>query len=243
MTEDRLKHIWNLINDPTEILGSSGHTRDSLIRSRSGSVQEKVRILFRNDLILKTVGTLAFLADLLLYRDNQGVIFICLGGLFLQAIMFTLEVNLLHQFKKASDYSRSTRDSLSGLVTFLKRKSPLFGITIAASQITFFSSGVLLYYYLVYGQVKSMTLLTFFVFSVLLGIWTISSYLRIQSQTKFHINNLTAFLGDLNENTLEVVFNAIEKERKQDELIKVLVSLLLIFGFVALLAVLKSVLA
>ncbi len=243
MTQDKLKHIWNLINDQTEISGSSGHTRDSLIRSRSGSVQEKVRRLFRNDLILNTVGALAFMADLLLYRDNQGVIFICLGGLFLQAIMFTLEVNLLQQFKKASDISRSTRDSLSGLVTFLKRKSPLFGITIAASQITFFSSGVLLYYYLVYGQVKPMTLLTFFVFSVLVGIGTLSAYLRIQSQMKFQIRNLIACLGDLNENTLEFVLDVIEKERKQDEFIRVLVSFLLIFVFVALLAVLKSVLA
>jgi lipid-A-disaccharide synthase-like uncharacterized protein len=242
MKEDTLKHIWNAINNQADIPGSSHISLDYLIKSRSGSIQDKTRILLRNDLILKAASSLAFIVALFLYRDHSNVIYICLAGLLFQAIMVAVEVKLLQQFTRVSDHSLTTRDNLSGQMAFLKRKAPLFSITIAASQITLFTPGVLLYYFLAYGQVKPMIPLTFFVFSVLVGIGTLFTYLRIQSQLKFHIRHLAACLSDLNESTLEFVSNLIEKERKQDYLIKGLVALLLIFGFVALLTVLKSIL-
>ncbi len=242
MKEDTLKHIWNTINYEVETSGSSHISADHKIKSRAGSIQDKTRLLLRNDLILKAASSLAFIVALFLYRSHSDVINICLAGLLFQAIIVAVEVKLFQQFTKASDYSLTTRDNLSGQMTFLKRKAPLFSITIAASQITLFTSGLLLYYFLAYGQVKPMIPLTFFVFSVLVAIGTIFTYLRIQSQLKFYIRHLAACLSDLNESTLEFVSNLIEKERKQDYLIRGLVALLFIFGFVILLVVLKSIL-
>ena len=242
MKEDTLKHIWNVINNEADTPRFSHNSEDHSIKSRAGSIQDKTKGLLRSDLILKAASSLAFIVALFLYRDHSDVIQICLAGLLFQAIIVAVEVKLLQQFTKVSDYSLTTRDNLSGQMTFLKRKAPLFSITIAASQITLFTPGVLLYYFLAYGQVKPMIPLTFFVFSVLVAIGTILSYLRIQSQLKFHIRHLAACLSDLNESTLEFISNVIEKERKQDYLIKGLVALLLIFGFVLLLAVLKSIL-
>ena len=242
MKEDALKQIWNMINKQADFSGPVNTSADHSKKSRSGSIQNKARVLLRNDLILKAVSALAFVLDLFLYRDHTNVKYICLAGLLFLSIMLAVELRLTGKFNRVSDHSLSTRDNLSGLMAFLKRKAPLFGITIASSHITFFTPGVLLYYFLAYGQAKPMIPLTFFVFSVLVGISTLFSYMGIQSQLKFHIKHIAACLADLNENSLEFVSNLIEKERKQDELIKVLVALLLIFGFVALLAVLKSIL-
>lgn len=242
MKEDSLKHIWNLIDKQVDFPGFPHESRDHSKQSRSESIQDKARILLRNDLILKAVGSLVFVLDLFLYFDHTNVIYICLAGLLFQSIMAAVEVKLIREFNRLSDHSLSTRENLSGLMAFLKRKAPLFSITIASSQISIFTPGVLLYYFLAYGQAKPMIPLTFFVFSVLVGIGTVVHYLRIQSQLKFHIRHIAACLADLNENTLEFVSNLIEKERKQDELIKVLVGLLLIFGFVGLIVVLKSIL-
>ena len=241
MKDDNFKDIWNMISNQKEIPDFKRNSIDQNFTSWSGSIQSKTRKMLQNDLLLKTVSGLAFLLTLLLYRNTLPVIYICIAGLLFQAIMVTIEVNLMLQFNKVSDLGLATRDNLSGILTFLKRKSHLYEITIASTQIMFFVPGILLYFFIVYGQVKPMTLFDYFVFSVLALIGTIFSYLRVRSQLIFYVKHTTACLADLNEDTLEFVLKNIERQSKQDETIKVLVYLLLVVGFVALLAVLKAI--
>ena len=60
MKDNELKNIWNMINDDTLGFDALNMTKDQIISSRSGSVQNKLRAMLQNDLILiimlQTVG-------------------------------------------------------------------------------------------------------------------------------------------------------------------------------------------
>jgi len=241
MKDEQLKNIWNMISDETAAPDGLHLSQEQAISSRSGSVQNKIRNMLQNDLILKAVSGIAFLTDLLFYHQNPQVIYVCIGGILFLTLMTTIQWKTLAGLNQVSDPGLPTREVLSNLLVYLKRKSNLFELTIASSQILIFVPGLLVYYYLVYGQVKPMTGLSFAVYTILILIGTITSYIRIQSQLKFHIKYIHVCLSDLNDNALNFAFNTIETQRKQDNLTRLLVGLLLIFGFVALLAVMKSI--
>ena len=241
MKDDELKNIWNMMNENT--LGFEGlhMTKDQIITSRSGSVQNKLKALLQNDLILKSISGIAFLLNLVFYWGNSDVILVCLGGILFLVIMTTIEWKTLEGLKRISDPGRSTREALSNILIFIKRKANLYETTIASSQVLIFVPGLLLYFYLVYGQVKPMTGISFMVYTVLVLIGTFSSYSRIRSLIKYHIQYLHISLSDLNENSLQFAFNAIDNKRKQDMIVKTLVYIVVIVGFIALIAVLKSI--
>jgi hypothetical protein len=85
-----------------------------------------------------------------------------------------------------------------------------------------------------------MTGMSFAVFTTLALIGTFSAYSRVRAQIKFHIQYLRISLSDLNENSLQYAFNAIDNKRKQDHLQKILVYILATVGFIALMVILKS---
>jgi hypothetical protein len=241
MKDDELKNIWNMIKDDTLGFDALNMTKDQIISSRSGSIQSKIKALLQNDLIFKVVSGIALLINLAFYWGTPTVIYVCLGGILFHAIMTTIEWKTLQGLNRILDPGLSTREVLSNILIYIRRKSNLYEITIASSQVLIFVPGLLIYFYLVYGQVKPMTGVSFAVFTILALIGTIGSFSRIRSQIKFHIQYLHVSLSDLNEGSLQFAFNAIDNKRRQDNLIKMLVYFLLIFGFVALIGVLKSV--
>lgn len=241
MKDEELKNIWNMIHEQTGSMDTSAISSGQFIKSRSGSIQDKIRSMLQKDLIIKMVSGLAFMLNLLFYKDYPTIIYICLAGIVFLAVMAGIEWKTLQAFNEISNPDQPTRDNLSRLLVFLRRKSNLFEITIASSQMLIFVPGLLIYFFLVYGQVKPMTGMSFFVFTVLCLIGTIMSLIRTKSQIKFHIKHIRLCLSDLNENSLEFASRAIEKQRKQDQLIIMLVAMLLIFGFVVFIAVLKSI--
>jgi len=241
MKDEQLKNIWNMIEDKSGIFEFPIMTKEQFIIGRSGSIQDKLRRMLQNDLILKMISGIALVLNFLFYWGTPDVLYVCLaGGLFL-VFMTSIEWKTLQGFNRISDPGLPTRDALSNVLIYLKRKSNLYELTIAASQILIFVPGLLIYFYLVYGQVKPITGLSFFVFSTLALIGTIMAFVRVKAQIKFYIKHISLCLSDLNENAIGFAFQRIESQRKQDHLIKMLVYLLLTFGFVAFLAVLKSI--
>lgn len=241
MKDEQLKNIWNMIEDKSGILEFPNMTKEQFIVNRSGSIQDKLRRMLQNDLILKMISGIALVLNFLFYWGTPDVLYVCLaGGLFL-AFMTSIEWKTLQGFNRISDPGLPTRDALSNVLIYLKRKSNLYELTIAASQILIFVPGLLIYFYLVYGQVKPITGLSFFVFSTLVLIGTIMAFVRVKAQIKFYIKHISLCLSDLNENAIGFAFQRIESQRKQDHLIKMLVYLLLTIGFVAFIAVLKSI--
>ena len=240
MKDDELKNIWNMINDDTLGFDALHMTKDQIISNRSGSVQNKLRAMLQNDLILKSVSGIALLMNLIFYWGTFDVMLICLGGILFHAIITTIEWKTLQGFDRISDPGLPTREALSNILIFLKRKTNIYEICIAASQVLIFVPGLLVYFYLVYGRVKPMTGESFMVYTVLVLLGTFFSYSRIRAQIKFHIKSLHISLSDLNENSLQYAYNAIDNKRKQDNLMKLFVYFLAIIGFIALIFILKS---
>jgi len=243
MKDEKLKNIWNMINEPTGIPYSPLGSVEQFLTNRSGSIQGKIRSILQNDLILKVISGIAFLLNILFYWDTPDVLYVCIAGIVFLTIMTTIEWKTLQSFIKILDPGLSTRESLSNIMVFLRRKSNLFELSVASSQVLIFVPGLLLYFYMVYGQVKDMTGFSFMVYSIICITWTIMSFIRTKAQLKFHIKHLTVYLSDLNESSLEFAYTTIEYQRKQDHLVKTLVAFILIFGFAVLMGVLKSVMA
>jgi len=179
--------------------------------------------------------------NLAFYWGTPSVIYICLGGILFHLIMTTIEWKTLHGLNRISDPGLSTREVLSNILIYIRRKSNLFEITIASSQILIFIPGLLIYFFMVYGQVKPMTGESFAVYTILILIGTFAFRARIRSQIKYHIQYLHVSLSDLNENALEFAFSTIDNKKSQDNLIKWLVYFVVSFGFVGLIVILKSV--
>jgi hypothetical protein len=243
MKDEQLKNIWNMMNDKSGTLGSLDLRTEQFIQSSSGSVQEKIRSLLQNDLILKLISAIAFLLNVFFYLNTLQIIYVCIAGILFWTIMTTIEWKTLQGFNKIADPADPTRDNLSKMLVFLRRKANIYELTIASSQALIFIPGLLIYFFLVYGAVKPMTGESFVVFTILCLIGTIVSFFRTKSQIEFHIKHLTICLSDLNDNSLGFALETIERQRKQDHLIKSLVGLVLILGFLVFIAIYKSIVA
>ena len=184
MKDDELKNIWNMINDDTLGFDALQLNKDQIISNRSGSVQNKLRAMLQNDLILKLISGIALLMNLIFYWGTFDVMLICLGGILFHGIITTIEWKTLQGFDRISDPGLSTREALSNILIFLKRKTNIYEICIAASQVLIFVPGLLVYFYLVYGQVKPMTGESFIVYTVLVLLGTFFSYSRIRAQIR-----------------------------------------------------------
>ena len=155
--------------------------------------------------------------------------------------MIYLEIKTLQKFDSMADPGQTTKENLSSMMVFLRRKSFLYGVLVASSNLLLFVSGLLFYFYAFYGFFKPLTIMSFSVFSILCLIGVISQFLRTQSQIGFYISHLSVFLSDINNDALAYVSASIEKARKHDMMIRGLVGLLLIFGFVIMIALIKSI--
>ena len=241
MKEEQLKNIWNMLGDRSGTHDVPHLTTDKFIKSRSDTLQEKVRRMVHHDLLLKLASSIAFTLNILFYIDTLPIVYFCIAGMLFLVILTYVEWTLLKEFNLITDPGLSTRESLSGLLVYLRRKGNLIELTIASSQFLIFVPGLLLYFFIAYGYLKPMTGFSFFVFSGLALIGTTMSYLRTRSQLGFLVKHLTMCLSDLNENTMGHVYGIIEDQRKKDHMIKILVALALILGFVVLVGILKSV--
>ena len=103
-----------------------------------------------------------------------------------------------------------------------------------------FISGLLLYFFITYGQLRPLDNMDVFVFSTLCLIGIVSNFAVNRSQIEYHAGHIEACLSDLNDEVLAVVTSSIESQRKQDHAIKMLLALVLVLGFVVLIVVLKA---
>jgi len=241
MKDQEFKDIWSSLEEYPGVTVGGKFDAEYFIQSRSITVKDKIKKILKNDMLFKLAGGIVLLLDISFYVNNADVLYVCFAGLIFLAIMSFIEYKTLQNFKRIADPGSSTRDNLSELLIFLQRKSNILGILTASSQVLIFVPGLLAYFYFTYGQLRPMTGMSFFVFSTLCLIGTIMSYSRTISQIKYHIKHITVCMSDLNDNILQLAYSSIEKERKQDNTMKMVIGLLLIFAFVAFIVVLKSI--
>jgi len=241
MKDQEFKEIWRSLEESPGMQLDAAFDAENFIKSRSITVKDRIRKIMDKDMIIKLVSCVVLLMDIAFYHNTINVLYVCFAALTFLAIMSFIEYKTLQQFKKIADPGLSTRDNLSEILIFLQRKSNILGILTASSQVLIFVPGLLAYFFLTYGQLKPMTGMSFFVFTTLCLIGTIMSYIATMSQIKYHIKHLTICMSDLNDDVLQMAYSTIEKDRKRDRTMKMLIGLLLIFGFLILIAVLKSI--
>lgn len=240
MSDKHLKDMWN---STAATSGSSGHdqlTIERLLGKRSCSVFDYVRRMLQLDIWMKGASAVLFAATAALYwRGQIAVSLICLVAIALTVPLVLFELRVLKQFKTVSDCGKNTKEVLSGTLAFLRSRFHTVLFSTSMTNLFLYLSGLLLYFFITYGQLRALGNMGVFVFSTLGLIVVVSHFAVIRGQMEYHARHLEACLSDLNENTLAIVTSSIESQRKQDYAIKFLLTLLLTFGLVVLVVVLK----
>ena len=239
---DNIKENWQNIGDFSGAMDFTKIDPDQFRKSRSGTVYGKVRSTVLTDLVIKSIFIVVIGLDMVFYHDSLPVIIILGFISVLLVLTFFIEVVMLRRFAAASDPGQSSRENLASMLTFLERESLLPVISMAATQIIIFIPGLLLYFQIFYGYLKPITPLSFFAFGTLCLISVVTSLTVNLSQIRYHKKHIQVCLSDLNENTLAIVARNVEESRKRDATIKFLLGIVITFGFVAMLVILKAVL-
>jgi hypothetical protein len=237
-----LKKGWENIDEFAGIPGIGITSVERFIKGRSISIAGKIRGYFVRDFIFKFLAFLFIVLNLILYRDDGDVWLInaILGVLW---IIFTmLGVKFYREFRSSADPARSSRDNLSSLLTFLSRRFPYQAMIAATSYIITILPGILFYFVLAYGSLRPFSMEDYVVFSFMGIMGTLSGYVLDIRAVKHHIHHIRICLSDLNDNALALASENIEMKRKMDHLLTILVQVVIVLGFLVLIAIFKSVL-
>jgi hypothetical protein len=238
---NNLRNGWDNIDELTGIPGYGITSLENFIKGRSVSIFEKIRNVFIRDFIIKSVAALFIVSDLILYHGNQNIL-ILNAVLLVFLVLFTLVgIKYYNQFKQSSDPGKSSKENLTSLLIFLKRKYSVYAVFSATTYLFGFIPGILLYFIIAYGYLKPFTTTSYFVYSFLCFIGMIFGFILDTRQARFHINHIRICLSDLNDNALAIASENIESKRKMDLTIIILIQAVILLLFLVMIAVLKSV--
>ena len=239
--DKNLKEMWN---DAESLLGGSDYGSSSIekfISKRSNSTAQKVKNIIFLDIGLKILLLVILGIDLFLYLGTPNVIAVCITAIVLLVPLIIFQFKMLNRFVEIADYGQSTKEKLASMLTYLRSRFFSTLLAISSSYPFMFISGMLLYFYAAYGYVRPLDGQDIIVFSLFL-ISGVGFNLYInQKQFAYQIKHLETCLSDLNDNSLAMVSNNIEMQRKQDMTNKVLLMIVLVFGFILLIAVFTNV--
>lgn len=242
MSDKNLKDMWNKAEN---LLGGPDYqspTIERFISGRSNSIADKVRKTIQIDIALKLLFAALLLVDAVLYIKIQPTVAyvsmaLIAGNLPLVWYLF----RVLHRFSRVADYGLSPKEKLSGMLTFLRSRFFTAILAISSTYIFLFISGLLMYFFVTYGELRRLGNMDVFVFTTLCTIGVTMNFLVNHAQVRYHIKHIEACLSDLNDNVLALVTNNIELQQKQDRNTKILFMLLLVVGFVVFIAILKKI--
>ena len=243
MNELNIKDSWNNIDEYSGIPGYGITSLDKYIKGQTLSVFGKIRWLFIRDFIVKSVGGVFILLNLNFYWNDPTVMLINLIILGMLLLMLIVGISVYKKFNRLADPGKDAKQNLTSLLTFLKRHFNVPVILYASTQVFVFIPGLLSYFFLVYGEVKYLTPLSYFVFSFLCLIGIVVSIILTLSQVKYHERHIRICLSDLNDNALAQASENIKLRRKQDTLIIILTAVGIFLGFVLVLAIVHSMIA
>jgi hypothetical protein len=241
MSDKDLKDMWNSTAGAAGASGYEQSTIERLLGKRSYSVVDKVRRMLQLDIWMKGASAVLFAVTAALYwRVQTAVSFICLGAIAVTVPLVLFELRVLKQFTIVSDCGQNTKEALSGTLTFLRSRFLTVLLSASLTYLFFFISGSLLYFFMTYGQLRPLDNMDVFVFSTLGLIGIVANFAVNRGQIEYHARHIEACLSDLNDQVLAVVTSSIESQQKQDLAIKMLLTLVIVLGFVVLILVLKA---
>jgi hypothetical protein len=241
MNEDKLKNMWKGAENRLGAPGYESETIEKFLSSRSGSVAVKIARLLQFDIALKLLTVVALIVNAVLYFNVQTEVFYtCISGIILLVSLVWYELTVLKRFHSVSDYSKSTKEKLSAMLTFLQSRFFSVLLSVSSTYLFFFIAGSLIYFYSAYGQVRPLDNTDVFVFTILCFIGIVINFSANWGQVNYFKKHLKVCLSDMNDSILSIVTSNIETQQKQDRTTKLLLALVLVFGFVILVAVLKK---
>ena len=239
--DKNLKDMWNKVGS---LMGDSEYNSDTIgrfIEGRSTSISDKIRKMIQLDVALKILFATVLLIDGILYFNIQlTVSLVCLAGVIIAIPLVLIQLRVLKQFNQITDYGQSTKEKLARTLTFLRNRFFSSILSISATGIFLYISGLLMYFFLTYGELRRLGSMDIFVFSTFLIIGVVMNFTINYGQIKYHIKHIEACLSDLNDGILAVVASNIESQQKQDRTTKLLLYFVIIFGIIVLIAVLKK---
>ncbi|WP_297100937.1 hypothetical protein [uncultured Draconibacterium sp.] len=241
MNDKKLKDMWNKAET---LMGASDYESLSIeqfISGRSNDTTQKIRNMIIFDLVLKALALCVLAIDFALYFGNTNIMVVTAAGILLLIPLIFIQRKMLNRFTEAADNGQTTRDKLASMLTYLKTKFFSTLLSVAGTYLFGFIAGSLVYFYATYGYVRNFDGVDVIVFLGFIVIGIVFNFAINQGQTKYHIKHLETCLNDLNDKNLELVTENIELQRKQDRTQKLLLGLVLVIGFVLLIAVLMNV--
>ena len=241
MNEDKLKAMWN---KSEKLMGASEYNSPSIeqfISGRSNDAVQKIKNMIIFDLALKAFVMVILLIDFALFFGTYNVMVVTLAGVIFLLTLLYHQRRLLSRFIKASDNGQTTRDKLVSMLTYLKTRFFSTLLSIAITYLFVFIAGSLAYFYAAYGYVRPLDGVDVIVFLgfILIGIGL--NFFVNRGQVSYNIKHLETCLSDLNDNNLALVSENIELQRKQDRSNKILLGLVVIIGFLLLIAVFLNI--
>ncbi len=238
---NNIKNGWENIDEFVGIPGYGITSVEQFIKGRSATIYNKVRGIFIRDFIFKSLAFIFMMLNLLVYGDYPGIVIlnaVLLAFLFLFAF---IEIRYFMSFRQSADPAKSSKENLSSLLTYLQRKFPLSTALRSTTYLLTFTSGMMFYFFVEYGRVKPFTPMSIFVFSFICLMGMLFGYLIDMKQVSYHIKHIKICLSELNDNALAMASEAIELKRKKDVTVLVLMQVLIFFGLLVIVIVLKGI--
>ncbi len=238
--DDKFKAMWSKTEN---LIGSSEYNSSNIeqfLSGKSHSTGQYVRKMIYMDLVMKGLVIIALVVDSILYAGTSNVVAVCAGGVVLLAGLMYFQVKMLKRFAEIADHGQTTRDKLVSMLTYLKTRFTSTLISMSITYLFVFVSGSLAYFFAVYGKVRTLDWIDIVVFLTFILIGLGFNFFTFRAQIRYHVKHLEACLSDLNDNNMIVVSELIEQQRKQDRVNKLLLMLILAFGFALFAILLKK---
>lgn len=237
MNDKKLKDMWNKAENLMEASDYGSSSIEQFISGRSGDTTQKIKNMIIFDLVLKALALCVLAIDFVLYLGTTNVILVTIAGMLLLIPLIFMQYRMLKRFSVAADNGQTTRDKLASLLTYLKTKFFTTLLSVSGTYLFVFIAGSLVYFYAAYGYLRPIDGVDILVFLTFILIGIVLNFAVNQGQVKYHIKHLETCLNDLNNKNLELVSKNIELQRKQDRTQKLLLGLVIIIGFLLLIAV------
>ena len=241
---DNDKYLKDMWNKAENAMGSSEYGRETIerfISKRSDSTAQKVKNMIFIDLAVKFVVLAILGIDIFLYLGTSNVIAVCITSVVLLIMLILFQFKMLSRFSEIADYSQSTKEKLASMLTYLRSGFFSTLLAISSTYLFMFIAGMLVYFYAAYGQVRPLDGQDIIVFSIFLIAGLGFNLYINRKQVDYQIKHLETCLSDLNDSSLQMVSTNLEKQRKQDITNKILLMIVLAFGFVLLIVIFKNI--
>jgi len=241
MNDNKFKDMWQKADF---IMGNSKYDLSNIenfMSSSSKQVSEKIVKLFQGVIVLKLLILIVLFIDIGLYYNVQvNIAYFCMLLIPIVGLIVLFEFRLLKKFKSCSDNLQNINSKLTNMLQFLKGNSFMSLISISSTYLFGFPSMMLLYFFIEYGELRSMGSLDIFVFPTLCFLGIIFTFVFNQKIIKSQVQHLELSMSDIDENMLPFLKDKMESQQKSERTITILIGFVVLLSFLVLIAILKS---